>query len=235
MTILRQFISAPSLARLIQKERGGERVLEGYFPDQPQRRTYAQVKETRSSLILEAREGAAAEEDTNLPPTHAQALLAVSQGQVEYLRATLSIGSHEIQALHFVRPVALDLVAVASAPVEAGPASAAVVWTRSSVSNPPTSAAAWLWMALRTLQRWMRRTRLSTACSIFSRTGSQPGQFRGKPRSRGHPRLMFLAPQMLLCPRRKPRRIRRSTISAMRTRSFASWRGLCSRGGAKRS
>jgi hypothetical protein len=36
MTILRQFIIAPSLARLIQKERGGERVLEGYFPDQPQ-------------------------------------------------------------------------------------------------------------------------------------------------------------------------------------------------------
>jgi hypothetical protein len=32
MTVLRQFISAPSLARLIQKERGGERVLEGYFP-----------------------------------------------------------------------------------------------------------------------------------------------------------------------------------------------------------
>jgi hypothetical protein len=60
MTILRQFIIAPSLARLIQKERTGERVLEGYFPDQLQRRTYVQVKETRSSLILEAREGAAA-------------------------------------------------------------------------------------------------------------------------------------------------------------------------------
>jgi hypothetical protein len=36
MTILRQFIIAPSLARLIRKERGGERVIEGYFPDQPQ-------------------------------------------------------------------------------------------------------------------------------------------------------------------------------------------------------
>jgi hypothetical protein len=56
MTILHQFIIAPSLARLIRKERGGERVLEGYFPDQPQRRTYVQVEETRSSLILEAGE-----------------------------------------------------------------------------------------------------------------------------------------------------------------------------------
>ena len=50
----RLFIIAPSLARLIRKERGGERVLEGYFPDQPQRRTYVQIEETRSSLILEA-------------------------------------------------------------------------------------------------------------------------------------------------------------------------------------
>ena len=50
----RLFIIAPSLARLIRKERGGERVREGYFPDQPQRSTYVQIEETRSSLILEA-------------------------------------------------------------------------------------------------------------------------------------------------------------------------------------
>jgi hypothetical protein len=112
----RLFIIAPSLARLIRKERGGERVQEGYFPDQPQRRTFVQVEEARSSLILEAIEGAAAEERADLPPAHAQALLAASQGQVEYLRTRLSVGSHEIQALHFVRPVALDLVVVASAP-----------------------------------------------------------------------------------------------------------------------
>jgi CYTH domain-containing protein len=116
MTILRQFIIASSLARLIRKERGGERVLEGYFPDQPQRRTYVQVEETRSSLILEAGEGVAPDEQADVPLAHAQALLAVSQGQVEYVRTKLSISSHEIQALHFVRPVALDLVAIAGAP-----------------------------------------------------------------------------------------------------------------------
>jgi hypothetical protein len=41
MTILRQFIIAPSPARLIWKERGDKRMLEGYFPDQPQRRRLA--------------------------------------------------------------------------------------------------------------------------------------------------------------------------------------------------
>jgi hypothetical protein len=136
MTILRQFIIAPSLARLIQKERGGERVLEGYFPDQPQRRTYAQVEETRSSLILEAGEGVAPDAQADVPLAHAQALLAVSHGQVEYMRTKLSISSHEIQALHFVRPVALDLVMVAGAP-EDGQDLPPLPWFGPEVSTEP--------------------------------------------------------------------------------------------------
>jgi hypothetical protein len=137
MTILRQFIIAPSLARLIQKERGGERVIEGYFPDQPQHSTYVQIEEARSSLILEAMEGdEIPEEQADLPPAHAQALLAVSQGQVEYVRTTLSINSHEIQALHFVRPVALDLVAIAGAP-EDGQDLPPLPWFGPEVSTEP--------------------------------------------------------------------------------------------------
>ena len=114
MPVHRLFRIAPSLARLIQKERGGERVLEGYFPDQPQRSTFVQVEEAHSSLILEADSDGAPEEQTHLPRAHAQALIAVSQGQVEYVRTKLSVGSHEIQALHFIRPGPLDLVEVAS-------------------------------------------------------------------------------------------------------------------------
>jgi hypothetical protein len=79
-------------------------------------RTYVQVEEPCGSLILEAGEGVAPDEQADLPLAHAQALLAVSHGQVESVRTKLSISSHEIQALHFVRPVALDLVAIAGAP-----------------------------------------------------------------------------------------------------------------------
>jgi CYTH domain-containing protein len=111
--IQRLFVIAPSLARLIRMERGGEHVREGYFPDQPDRSAFVQIEESRSGLILEAGANEASEERADLPPAHAQALLAVSQGQVEYLRTRLSIGSHEIQVLHFVRPAPLDLVAVA--------------------------------------------------------------------------------------------------------------------------
>jgi CYTH domain-containing protein len=111
--IQRLFIIAPSLARLIRKEKEGERVIEGYFPDRPHRRTYVQIEENRSSLILEAGADEASGERAAIPPAHAQALLAVSQGQVEYLRTRLSIGPYEIQVLHFIRPAPLDLVAVA--------------------------------------------------------------------------------------------------------------------------
>jgi len=110
---MRLFILAPSVARLIRQERGGERVLEGYFPDQPDSSAYVQIEETRSSLILEARGDGVSEERADLPPAHGQALLAVSQSRAEYLCTSLSIGSHEIQVLHFIRPTPLDLVAVA--------------------------------------------------------------------------------------------------------------------------
>jgi hypothetical protein len=127
------FIIAPSLARLIRKERAGGRVIEGYFPDQLQRSTYVQIEEVRSSLILEA---GTSEEQADLPPAHAQTLLAVSQGQVEYVRTSLSIGSLEIQVLHVVRPGSLDLVAIANAP-EDGQDFPPLPWFGPEVSTEP--------------------------------------------------------------------------------------------------
>ncbi|MBM1174201.1 hypothetical protein [Microvirga arabica] len=137
MSTHRHFLIAPSLARLIQKERGGERVLEGYFPDQPQRGIFVRIEEPRSSLILEAMEGEAPNEQASVPLAHAQALLAVSHGQVEYVRTKLFIGSHEIQTLHFVRPGPLDLVAVEVAP-EGEPDLPPLPWFGPEVSKEPT-------------------------------------------------------------------------------------------------
>ena len=136
MPMHRLFIIAPSVARLIRKERGGERVREGYFPDQPQRSTFVQIEDTRSRLILEAGAHGAFQEQADLPLAHAQALLALSQGQLEYLHTRLSIGSHAIQALHFVRPGPLDLVVVASAP-ESGQDLPPLPWFGPEVSAEP--------------------------------------------------------------------------------------------------
>jgi hypothetical protein len=114
MNTHRHFLIAPSLARLIQKERGGERVLEGYSPDRPHQSAYVQLEENRSSLVLASNSPQeATEERTGIPPSHAQALLAVTQGEVGYVRTSLSIGSREILLQHFVRPSSIDMVSVA--------------------------------------------------------------------------------------------------------------------------
>jgi CYTH domain-containing protein len=112
--MLRQFLIAPALARLIQRERGGERVREGYFPDRPHQSAYVQVEENGSSLILAFNSvQGSAEERTDIPPAHAQALLAVTQGQVGYVRTSLSIASREIWLQHFFEPGPLDLISMA--------------------------------------------------------------------------------------------------------------------------
>jgi CYTH domain-containing protein len=135
--IQRLFVITPSVARLVRKERGGERVVEGYFPDQPHRRTYVQIEEGRATLILEVEGEEAPEERADLPRAHAEALLAVSQGQVEYLRTRLSISSYEIQVLHFLRPAPFDLVAVA-VPSEDEKAFYSLPWFGPEVSAEPT-------------------------------------------------------------------------------------------------
>jgi CYTH domain-containing protein len=101
------------LARLIQRERGGERVVEGYFPDRPHHSISVQVEEDRSSLILSPQgiEGSP-EERTDIPLSQAQALLAVAPGQVGYVRTSLSLGSRQIQLQQVTDPGPLCLLLV---------------------------------------------------------------------------------------------------------------------------
>ncbi len=113
MTMLRQFLMAPSLARLIQRERGGERVVEGYFPDRPHHSISVQVEEDSSSLILspDGIEGSP-EERGGIPTSQAQALLAVASGQVIYVRTSLLLGSHQIHLQQVTEPGPLCLLSV---------------------------------------------------------------------------------------------------------------------------
>jgi CYTH domain-containing protein len=113
MTMLRQFLIAPSLARLIQRERGGERIVEGYFPDRPHHSTSVQIEEDRSSLILSS-DGAqgSLEERTGIPLTQAQALLGVASGQVAYIRTSLLLGSYQIHLQQLTEPGPLYLLLV---------------------------------------------------------------------------------------------------------------------------
>ena len=236
MPMQRLFIIAPSVARLIRKERGGERVREGYFPDQPQRSTFVQIEETRSSLILEA--GAdGAFRGAGGPAACPCAGPARSQPRPG------GVPAH--QALHRLTRDPGPSLRQARSPRSGGVASAPedgqdlppLPWFGPEVSAEPA------------YQR--RRLALDGAPDCLgagchergsqqpARSAGGPGHHlarcQGKPRDRTNQQLMPLHARMLLSPSRRPRRMRRSMISALRTRSSASWPALCSHGGADRS
>src|SRR3954447_12963216 len=114
MSTTRRFLIASSLARLIRKDRGGARVTEGYFPNQTGRSSHVHVEGDRGSLVLvtAAANGPLAEERTEVPRAHAEALLDVAPGKVEYARSRLTAAGREIRIDRFVRPGPLDLISV---------------------------------------------------------------------------------------------------------------------------
>jgi CYTH domain-containing protein len=113
MSVSRRFLVASSLARLIRKERGGHRVTEGYFPNQADRSSYVHVEGEKGSLVLVTLgPGSTYEERTEVPRAHAEALLDVTPGKVDYVRSVLSIGNHEININRFVSPGPLDVISI---------------------------------------------------------------------------------------------------------------------------
>jgi CYTH domain-containing protein len=109
----RQFLIASFLARLIEKERGGERVQQGYFPDQPHRSTYVQVDDATGQLVLiTPGPRGPAEEVASIPRSQAEALLELAVRQVDYLSISLSIGTHTAAILRLIAPGPLDLITV---------------------------------------------------------------------------------------------------------------------------
>jgi CYTH domain-containing protein len=113
MRTTRCFLLAPSLARVIEKERGGHQVTEGYFADQPRGNTYVRLEEGIGSLILVRHgPGELVEEQTDLPRSQTEALLDLTPGSVTYRRIPLSFGPSRAQVLRFTAPGSLDLVSV---------------------------------------------------------------------------------------------------------------------------
>ncbi len=114
MAASRRYLIASSLARLIRKERGGNRVTEGHFPNQADRSSYVVVEGEKGSLVLlHTGAGGPIEERTEVPRSHAEALLDVTPGKLDYLVTHLTVGTRDIQIVRYVTPGPLDLVSVA--------------------------------------------------------------------------------------------------------------------------
>jgi CYTH domain-containing protein len=114
MSTSRRFLIAPSLARLLRRDRGGGRVTEGHFPNQTGRSSHVHLDGDASSLVLltTADNGSPVEERTEVPRAHAEALLDVAPGKVDYARTRLNAAGREIWIDRFVTPGPLDLIQV---------------------------------------------------------------------------------------------------------------------------
>ncbi|MCB5174246.1 MULTISPECIES: CYTH domain-containing protein [Microvirga] len=113
MSTSRRYLIASSLARLIRKERGGNRVTEGHFPNQADRSSYVIVEGDKGSLVLiTGGPDGPVEERTDVPRAHAEALLDVTPGKVDYVRSHLTVGTRDIHINRYVTPGPLDLIAV---------------------------------------------------------------------------------------------------------------------------
>jgi CYTH domain-containing protein len=113
MSTARVFLLAPSLARLIEKERGGRFVRQGYFSDRPDRGTHVQLQGETGRLVLVSNlPNGPVEDATDIPHSQAEALLELVAGQVEYLEVSFDIGSQTAILRRFLTPGSLDLLTV---------------------------------------------------------------------------------------------------------------------------
>jgi CYTH domain-containing protein len=129
MSLQRRFLVASSVARLIQREKGVFRQVEGFFPAQRDRFTLVHLEENRAFLILQSSglEGEA-EERTEIPIPHAHALLDVCAGEIDIARTKLPIGSYTAFVDHILRPCVLHLVTVEFGSLEEAQAFRPLEW-----------------------------------------------------------------------------------------------------------
>ena len=110
MSTVRRFLVAPALVRLIRKERGSARITEGHFAPQGGRSSYVRVDGQVCQLVLV---NGGAEERTDVPRAHGDALLDVCPGKAAYERTAMPVAGREVQIDRYVTPGSLDLISVA--------------------------------------------------------------------------------------------------------------------------
>jgi CYTH domain-containing protein len=138
MSTTRRFLLASSLARLIMRDRGGERCTEGHFPERAGRTAFVRLEHDSASLVLASTDPSfALEEAAPIPRAQAEALLEATAGQVDYLRTSLIVGRQEVQVRRYERPGLLDLVTVDFAGDEEAEGFQPSLWFGPEISADP--------------------------------------------------------------------------------------------------
>lgn len=137
MAVARRFLIASSLTRLIRKERGSERVIEGHFAPQSERQSHVRIEKGQAYLVLTSLDAdvPAAEDWTDVPRSHAEALLEVCPGTVVFERSRVRLRNHEAVVDRFITPGPLDVVSVEFASPADADAFLPPVWFGSEVTS----------------------------------------------------------------------------------------------------
>jgi CYTH domain-containing protein len=139
MSTTRVFLLASALARLIEKERRGDLVRQGFFPDRTGRSAHVQVAGETGYLILVSQPSTSPlEEPAEISRAQAEALLDLTAGRIEYLSIPIDTGSHTATIQRFVTPASLDLISVAFKHDKAARKFQPPVWFGSEVTSEPT-------------------------------------------------------------------------------------------------
>jgi CYTH domain-containing protein len=110
---IRRFLVAPSLSRLIRRERGSRRLLEGHFPPSRDRCSHVVVDgKCELVLISRAANGELEQERTEVPLRQAHFLLEVCAGKIIYERTRLELDGAEVSIDSYSQPCQLALAEV---------------------------------------------------------------------------------------------------------------------------
>ena len=139
MSTTRVFLLASSLARLVEREREGHLIRQGFFPDRTGRSAHVQVAGETGHLILVSHPSTSPlEEPAEISRPQAEALLELTAGQTEYLSIPIDIGSQSATVQRFVTPAALDLISIAFRQDKMARKFQPPVWFGPEVTSEPT-------------------------------------------------------------------------------------------------
>jgi CYTH domain-containing protein len=145
MKTTRRFLLAPSLARLLARDRGiNQQIVEGYLSAQPGKNQFVRLEadQCHVGIVLLGSAQEPIEELAPVPRAHAEALFDLCVGQISYDRLHLPIQSgacgHEIQLDRIVYPDSCDVLTVEFEDQQWAEASELPPWFGPEVTSEPT-------------------------------------------------------------------------------------------------
>ena len=137
MSLIRRFLIAPSLSRLIRKERGSSKRTEGYFAPQAASVSFVSMEGAVCHLVLATADEKerTTEQHTEVPGAHGNALLDVCNGKISYERTTLPVADKDALIDRYLVPAGLDVVSVAFDDIASARAFSPPVWFGDEVSS----------------------------------------------------------------------------------------------------